>query len=129
MKQLLIILLAAASASTAIAQTKIADVAKFKSQTIDLGKVVQDEPVTATFEITNISKKPLVIEQAKPSCGCTIADYSKEPIAPGKTGFVKATYNAANAGSFVKTITVKFTGVDETQAITLTGEVLAPNKE
>ena len=129
MKQLIVLMLAAVSASTAIAQTKVADVAKFISQTIDLGKVVQDEPVTATFEITNISTKPLVIEQANPSCGCTIADFTKEPIAPGKTGFVKATYNAASTGGFVKTITVKFTGVDETQAITLTGEVLAPNKE
>ena len=129
MKQLIVLMLAVVSASTAIAQTKVADVAKFKSQTIDLGKVVQDEPVTATFEITNISTKPLVIEQANPSCGCTIADFTKEPIAPGKTGFVKATYNAASTGGFVKTITVKFTGVAETLAITLTGEVMAPNKE
>ncbi len=129
MKQLIIILLAVASASTAMAQTKIADVAKFNFDKIELGKIKQGEPVTATFIITNISAKPLVIEQASPGCGCTIADYSKEPLAPGKTGFVKATYNAANVGSFIKTVTVKFTGVDETQAITLTGEVLAPNKE
>jgi len=56
MKQFIIHLLAAVSASTAIAQTKIAGVVRFKSQTIDLGKVVQDKLITATFEITNISK-------------------------------------------------------------------------
>ena len=129
MKKLLIVLLAAVSASTAMAQTKIADIAQFNFEKIDLGKIKQGEPVPATFIITNISAKPLVIEQANPTCGCTIADYTKEPIAPGKMGFVKATYNAANTGSFVKNITVKFTGVDATQAITLTGEVIVPNKE
>ena len=124
-----ILFLAVVHSATAMAQTTPADVAKFSAQTINLGSVKQNEPATASFEITNISDKPLVIEQANPTCGCTIADYTKEPIAPGKMGFVKATYNAANTGSFVKNITVKFTGVDATQAITLTGEVIVPNKE
>ncbi|HRH59336.1 MAG TPA: DUF1573 domain-containing protein [Chitinophagaceae bacterium] len=129
MKQLIFMLLTVVSASAAIAQTKVADAAKFNSLKIDLGKVKQGEPATAIFKITNISSKPLVIEQAHPGCGCTVADYTQQPIEPNKTGFIKATYNAANTGAFTKTITVKFTGIDEAQTITLTGEVLAPNKE
>lgn len=129
MKKWVSAFIAIAVASVAMAQTKTADVAKFNFQTIDLGKVKQGEPATATFEITNISKKPLVIEQASPGCGCTVTDYTKTPVLPGEKAFIKATYNAASAGSFHKTVTVKFAGVDETQAITLTGEVLAPDKE
>lgn len=101
-----------------------ADVAKFNTQTIDFGKVKQSVPAKGSFIVTNISKAPLIIEQANPTCGCTISDYTKEPIAPGKTGTINATYNAANAGHFEKHLTVKFAGVDEIRSIVLTGEVL-----
>ncbi|MBS1742226.1 MAG: DUF1573 domain-containing protein [Bacteroidetes bacterium] len=103
---------------------KVADVAKFDSETIDLGKIKQDNPTTAVFTVTNISKEPLIIEQANPTCGCTIGDYTKEPIAPGKTGTIKATYNAKNLNAFDKHLTVKFAGVDEIKSITIKGEVL-----
>lgn len=129
MKKLLSIMLAIIVAQAGISQTKISDVAKFSSATINLGKLKQGEPATAIFDITNISQKPLVIKQASPACGCTVADYTKTPIQPGEKGTVKATYNAANTGSFHKTISVKFAGVDETQIITLNGEVVAPNRE
>src|ERR1700733_3932983 len=102
---------------------KATDVAKFESETIDLGKVKQENPATATFIVTNITKEPLIIEQASPTCGCTISDYTKEPIAPGKTGTIKATYNAKNLGPFDKHLTVKFAGCDQT-SITIKGEVL-----
>ena len=104
---------------------KAADVAKFESETIDLGKIFQNNPTTATFEVTNIGKEPLLIEQASPTCGCTISDYTKEPIAPGKKGIIKATYNAKNMNMFEKHLTVKFAGVDEVKSITLKGEVIA----
>jgi hypothetical protein len=44
---------------------------------------------------TNTGSTPLVISNVRGSCGCTVTDYTKEPIAPGKTGNVKATFNAA----------------------------------
>ncbi len=124
MKKLLILLMAVITVSATRSQTKIAEVAKFKAETIDLGKVKQNEPAIASFEITNIGNKPLVIEQANPSCGCTIADYTKEPIATGKTGMVKATYNAASPGIFHKTVTVQFKDTDGTTTLTFTGEVV-----
>lgn len=104
---------------------KAADVAKFDSETIDLGKILQNNPTSATFEVTNIGKEPLLIEQASPTCGCTISDYTKEPIAPGKKGIIKATYNAKNMNMFEKHLTVKFAGVDEVKSITIKGEVIA----
>ncbi len=108
------------------AQKTAADVAKFASETIDLGKVKQSIPATATFTVTNVGKEPLVIEQANPTCGCTISNYTKEPILPGKTGVINATYNAASVSHFDKHLTVKFAGVDEIKSITISGDVLSP---
>lgn len=124
MKRILLSAAVFALTATAFAQKKVADVAKFASETIDFGKIKQNVPQKGTFTVTNISNEPLIIEQANPTCGCTISDYTKEPIAPGKTGVINATYNAAAAGRFEKHLTVKFAGVDEMKSITFTGEVI-----
>ena len=124
MKKLLLSLTAIVFSVMLFAQKTVADIAKFTSETVDLGKIKQSVPATATFTVTNIGTEPLIIEQASPTCGCTIGDYTKSPIAPGKTGSITATYNAAAANHFDKHLTVKFAGVDETKSITITGDVL-----
>jgi hypothetical protein len=128
MKKLLFTIATFTMGTIAMAQApakKVSEVAQFKSETIELGKIKQSNPTTAVFEVVNVSKEPLIIETANPTCGCTIGDYTKSPIAPGKLGEVKATYNAANLGAFTKTLTVKFAGVDELKSITIKGEVLS----
>lgn len=125
MKKLLFTLIAFTFSSALIAQKTAADVAKFTNETIDLGKIKQGVPVTATFTVTNIGKEPLIIEQANPTCGCTMGDYTKSPIMPGKTGTITATYNAAAMNHFDKHLTVKFAGIDELKSITITGDVLS----
>ncbi len=72
----------------------------------DFGTIKKDVPVTHKFTFTNKGNAPLIITTVEASCGCTVTDYSTDPIAPGETGYVKATYNAANAGVFSKTVTV-----------------------
>lgn len=128
MKKIIVSLAIMALATATYAQKKVADVAKFNSETIELGKIKQGTPTSAKFIVTNISSEPLLIEQANPTCGCTISDYTKSPIMPGKTGYINATYNAAAAGHFDKHLTVKFAGVDEMKSITITGDVVAPNE-
>ena len=123
MKKLLFAVLVLSSSSL-FAQTKADDLAKINVETYDLGKVKQNVPATATFIVTNIGKQDLLIDQANPTCGCTISDYTKSPIAPGKTGIIHATYNAANLGHIDKTLTVKFAGASDIKFIKLTGEVL-----
>ena len=123
MKKLLVAILALSSTSL-FAQKKADDIAKINVETYDLGKVKQNVPATATFVVTNIGNEDLLIEQANPTCGCTISDYTKSPIAPGKTGTIKATYNAANLGHIDKTLTVKFAGASDIKFIKLSGEVL-----
>jgi hypothetical protein len=125
MKKILLPVVALLLTTSIFAQKKVADVAKFASETIDFGKIKQGVPAKGTFTITNISKEPLIIEQANPTCGCTISDYTKEPIAPGKTGVIVATYNAAALNHFDKHLSVKFAGIDEVKSITFTGDVIA----
>lgn len=123
MKKLLIVALVFCT-SAVFAQSKADDVAKFKTETYDFGKINQNVPVTATFEVTNIGKEPLIIDQAQPSCGCTVSDYTKAPIAPGKTGVIKATFNAAAMGPINKQVTVKFAGIEDVKFLKFTGEVV-----
>lgn len=113
-------------ATSIFAQKKADDVAKFNTETFDFGKIKQGVPATATFIVTNIGKDPLLIEAANPTCGCTISDYTKTPIAPGQTGTIHATFNAAAVSPIHKTLTVKFAGADDIKMINLAGEVLEP---
>lgn len=123
MKQLLLAV-AILTSTSLFAQKKADEIAKLNVSTYDFGKIKQNTPATAEIIVTNIGTDPLLIEQATPSCGCTVSDYTKTPIAPGKTGSIKATYNAAALGQFDKTLTVKFAGADDVKFVKLTGDVL-----
>ncbi len=125
MKKILLASMLFTFVTNCFAQKKVDDVAKFASETINLGNIKQGVPTKGVFTLTNIGGQALIIEQANPTCGCTISDYTKEPIAAGKNGVINATYNAANPGHFDKHLTVKFAGIDEVKSITLTGDVLS----
>ncbi|MGL4331613.1 MAG: DUF1573 domain-containing protein [Bacteroidales bacterium] len=86
----------------------------FDTMSHDFGTFSESKKtVSTTFTFKNTGKAPLVINRVVASCGCTTPEWSKEPIAPGKSGFVKATYNAVGRpGTFNKTITV-FTNTPE----------------
>lgn len=123
MKKLLIAFLVLSSTSL-FAQKKADDIAKLSTETYNFGKVKQNVPAKATVMVTNIGTGVLLIEEVVPSCGCTNAEYTKTPIAPGKTGSISVTYNAAALGHIDKTLTVKFAGADDAKFVKLTGEVL-----
>ncbi|MFM6925489.1 MAG: DUF1573 domain-containing protein, partial [Ferruginibacter sp.] len=74
MKKLFLSFAALTFSAMLFAQKTVADVAKFESETIDLGKVKQGVPATATFVVKNVGTEPLIIEQANPTCGCTMGD-------------------------------------------------------
>jgi hypothetical protein len=126
MKKLLFIAAAFIVTSGAMAQTTKPDqLAKFNTDKYDFGKVKQNVPAVYSFEITNTSNKPLVIENAHATCGCTVPEWQKDPILPGKTTKIKVQYNAANLNHFDKQVFVKFAGVEEEKVLAITGEVLA----
>jgi hypothetical protein len=125
MKKVLFSLTALVISAAAFAQVKADDIAKIKVETVEMGKIPQGIPAPATFTVTNIGKTDLIIESASPTCGCTIGDYTKTPIAPGKTGTITATYNAGGIGAFEKHMNVKFAGAEDMKSITIKGEVLS----
>ena len=61
------------------------DVIKFNVEAHDFGKIKNNEPAVYSFEITNISDKPVVVENSWASCGCTTPDKIVDPIMPGAT--------------------------------------------
>jgi hypothetical protein len=93
------------------------------STTHDFGKIKQGTPVTHEFTFTNTGDVPLIISTVQASCGCTIADYTKDPIAPKGKGFIKATFNAAALGVFTKTLTVNANTEEGVVYLTIKGEV------
>ena len=112
-------------AFTATAQDNEKAEFKFNEEKHDFGKVPQGTPVTTVFEFTNIGKEPLILTDVKPTCGCTIADYTKTPVKNGEKGLIKITYNAANVAPFNKTIVVTSNAKTPTKYLNIVGEIIA----
>ena len=109
-----------AMVTSASAQAEI----KFEKVVHNFGTFEETSPVQkATFTFTNVGNKPLVINQAIASCGCTVPSYTKTPIKPGEKGEIKVTYNGKGAfpGHFKKTITVRTNGVTELTRLYIEG--------
>jgi hypothetical protein len=101
---------------------------EFKETKHSFGKIPQGKPVTTEFSFKNTSDKPVVIESAVAGCGCTKPEYPEIPVLKGKSAVIKVTYNAANAGNFTKTVTVKIADVAEPIVLTIDGEVIKSEK-
>jgi Protein of unknown function (DUF1573) len=99
-------------------------VISWKSDVVNVGDIPQGTPKEIEFSFKNSGDKDVVITNVKTSCGCTASDYTKEVIAPGKSGFVKATYNAAVKGSFTKTVMVTTNTEETPKVLTLKGNVI-----
>ena len=125
MKKLLFIAAAFVISSAAFSQTKAEETIKFSGLAHDFGKIKQGVPVTFDFQFANIADKPVVIESASASCGCTTPKWPQAPIMAGKKDLINVGYNAANLGTFSKPITVKIAGSDSPVILTISGEVLA----
>jgi hypothetical protein len=104
---------------------------KFGSFTHDFGTFSEASPVQeCTFTFTNAGEAPLIINQAVASCGCTVPEYTKEPIAPGKSGSIKVTYNGKGKfpGHFKKTITIRTNGDPEMTRLYIEGNMTEEKK-
>lgn len=112
--------------STAVfSQSKKAEeLVDFKEKVYDFGKIKQGVPVNHEFAFTNVSDKPVVIESATASCGCTTPAWPQAPVAKGKSDKIKAGFNAAAPGAFTKQITIKVSGAEQPLVVTIKGEVL-----
>ncbi|MCR5131045.1 MAG: DUF1573 domain-containing protein [Prevotella sp.] len=126
-KMLFMAVLLVACVSFASAQEKQAQI-KFEKVTHNFGEFSESSPVQeCIFTFTNQGEAPLVINQAVASCGCTVPNYTKEPIMPGKSGSIKVTYNGKGKfpGHFKKSITVRTNGKPEMTRLYIEGTMKA----
>ena len=97
---------------------------KFEEPVWDFGTLPQDRPASHEFEFINKGDGNLVIVDATAECGCTRPEYSEKPVAPGKKGKVKVTYNpTGRPGSFEKTVTIKTNGSPRKARLKIRGVV------
>ncbi|MCS7153221.1 MAG: DUF1573 domain-containing protein [Bacteroidia bacterium] len=95
--------LSSSQASSSGAVAKI----QFDKMEHDFGKIREGEKVSYRFRVKNPGTVPLRITDVKPSCGCTVPAWTKEPIPPGGEGFVEVIFDSqARSGEQIKTITV-----------------------
>ncbi|MDR2287472.1 MAG: DUF1573 domain-containing protein [Prevotellaceae bacterium] len=105
------------------AQAKI----QFTETQYDFGNVKEvNGPVSHVFTFKNTGDAPVFIQNVETSCGCTSPEYSKEPIQPGKSGMVKATFDPAGRPSyFDKNLTVVSNAVNNRVVLKIKGNVEA----
>ena len=104
------------------AQPKLA----FDKTQHDFGKVNEgDGPATYDFTFKNTGTTPLIIQDVKTSCECTAPEWTKHPVRPGETGFVRVSYDVkGRPGPIDKTITVYSNSTPSTVSLRITGEVV-----
>ena len=100
----------------------------FTEKIHDYGKIEVGSPGDCVFIFTNNMKTALVISNVKPSCGCTVANWPKQPILPGKTGVIKLNYNTNIPGTFNKTIVVTSNAKNANVLLRIKGNVIRLQK-
>lgn len=95
------------SSAAQAAQSRAKTTIQFVETVHDFGNLKQGDVAETTFKFTNTGKEPLVIENAQGSCGCTVPEYPKEPVAPGASGEIKVKFNSAGkSNAQQKTVTL-----------------------
>lgn len=91
----------------------------------DYGKIVQDANGTHNFIYKNTGKEPLILSNVRSSCGCTIPQWSREPLLSGKQDTIKVKYDTHRLGSFSKTVSIFSNAKEPTVVVRIQGEVVA----
>ena len=92
----------------------------------DFGTLPFKKEAACTFEFSNTGKSALIIFDVKTSCGCTVPEWTRKPILPGETGWLKIKYDAASPGLFHKTVEVIYNGTGSPVSLEINGEVAYP---
>lgn len=103
---------------------------KWDKEFHDFGNITEGERVTTVFTFENTGESPLIISNARGSCGCTVPDYPHKPIAPGATGEIKVSFDSSNrAGKQDKTVTLDANTVPRSTILKITSNVMPKNTE
>ena len=96
----------------------------------NFGEIQQGESVTHDFILKNTGDADLLISAAKGSCGCTVPEWPKTPIAKGEEAAIKVTFNSAGrSGKQNKTVTLVTNAIPNTKVITINGNVIVPQNK
>ena len=96
---------------------------EFDSTSIDLGTIKKMVPVNAEFQFTNTENNILLIFDVRPSCGCTNAQWTKEPVKKGARGKISVQYDALTVGRFSKSIDILSNNKNGIIVLNISGEV------
>ena len=125
MKKLILVAVIALISFATHAQAKI----EFKKETIDYGQIAKGSDGLRIFEFTNTGDAPLIISDVKSSCGCTVPEKPKGPIAPGDSSVIKVKYDTNRVGKIRKTVTVYSNATEPIKALKINGEVMPANNK
>ena len=96
----------------------------------NFGEIQQGESVTHDFILKNTGDADLIISAAKGSCGCTVPQWPKTPIAKGEEAAIKVTFNSAGrSGKQNKTVTLVTNAIPNTKVLTINGNVIVPQNK
>jgi hypothetical protein len=123
----LLVLVFAGMTSTAMAQEIIQGPAiEFENDIHDYGTIANKANGTYSFQFKNTGSEPLMITNAKGSCGCTVPSWPKTPIAAGESANIDVTYDTKRTGAFSKSVTISSNAVNTpVKVIRIKGSVLA----
>ena len=99
---------------------------EFETSVMDYGLIEHNADGKREFVLTNTGNAPLIISNAKGSCGCTVPTWPKAPIAPGESASIGVKYATNRIGKFTKTITLTTNAPEKTKILTIKGEVKKP---
>lgn len=97
---------------------------EFSKEVHDYGNIKYDGDPYCSFEFKNTGNEPLIISNAKGSCGCTVPEWPKEPIAPGAKGAIRVKYDTKRPGPINKSVTITSNAINSPDMIIrIKGEV------
>ncbi len=97
---------------------------KFAEEEFNFGTIDSGEKVEHIYAFTNDGDEPLVISEAKGSCGCTVPEWPKEPIAPGEGGEIKVVFDSkGKSGKQTKSVTIKANTDPAVTILKISGDV------
>ncbi|TAK38595.1 MAG: DUF1573 domain-containing protein [Saprospiraceae bacterium] len=95
----------------------------FEQTEVDYGEIVQGADPLRIFTFTNTGTEPLIISNAKGSCGCTVPKWPKDPILPGETSKIEVRYDTNRVGPFQKTVTITTNEATNSHVLKIKGKV------
>jgi len=96
---------------------------KFEKETHDFGKIPAGKPVSYEYKFNNTGDEPIILTDVQPTCGCSVAEFTKTPVKPGDAGTIKVTFNAETKGPFTKSFIVKSNTKTPVKTLTIKGIV------